>query len=112
MRIAIERSTLAIILVEESQVAYMWEWNFCPLMRTFATNAHFNVKICTYILFINETQVAHMWEYNSKTTDGKLLLLEISKSLKNLKVKIKPLKVVNVHQLNVWEYFREYACAL
>ena len=26
-----------ILLKTETQVAYLWEWNFCPLMRTFTT---------------------------------------------------------------------------
>ena len=34
MRSTIE-CLLAIILVDESQVAYLWEQNFCPLMQTF-----------------------------------------------------------------------------
>ena len=38
-----------VILVNSCKVAYMWEYNFCPLMRTFyeSTHARFDRTIST-----------------------------------------------------------------
>ena len=40
MRTSLGYELFDVILVNSCKVAYMWEYNFCPLMRTFYESTH------------------------------------------------------------------------